>query len=69
MFNPFDEVVMLNVLDNIVSSLMKQPCKILFIYFNAKHADFIANHNAFISAGEIIQLGYVFKLYSNISSS
>ena len=69
MYNPFDEVVLGKVLDNIATSLTIQPRRILIIYYNPKYGNFIEQHDSFEKAGEFVLWGYNFTVYSNSDGS
>jgi len=65
MFNPFDQVVLQSVVNNISASLKIKPRKVLIIYYNPKHGDFITEHADFIKSNDFVLWGYHFAVYSN----
>jgi SAM-dependent methyltransferase len=65
MFNPFDDVVLGKVLENIASSLRKHPRKILIGYYSPEHNKTIARHGGFAPVEDINFWGYHFTIYSN----
>jgi SAM-dependent methyltransferase len=68
MFNPFDDVVLNDVLNNIAASLKIQPRKILILYFNPLHGNLIEQHGVFAKSEEFVIGGYPFPVYSNSES-
>jgi SAM-dependent methyltransferase len=67
MFNPFDDVVLDKVLDNLVRSLAAHPRRIVIGYYNPEHNDVITRHPGFVRTVEMSTWGYHFTLYSNIN--
>jgi len=65
MFNPFDEIILQKVLDNIATSLQMRPRKILIIYYNPRAAETIERRADFTRLQEYNFWGYNFKVYSN----
>lgn len=65
MFNPFDEMVLRKVLNNIATSLKVQPRRTLIIYYNPKYGNFIEQHDNFIKSEDFVFWGYNFTVYSN----
>lgn len=65
MFNPFDDVVLGKVLENIASSLLKCPRKILIGYYSPQHNETIARHGIFIPEKDVTFWGHHFSIYSN----
>ena len=66
MFNPFDEVVLRKILENITVSLKTRSRKIWFVYRNPKHINIIAKYGGFVKLKELIFWGDDFMVYSNI---
>jgi len=64
MFNPFDEAVLSEVLNNIATSLTIQPRRILIIYYNPKYGNYIEQQDNFVKSGELLFWGYNFAVYS-----
>ena len=52
MYNPFDEVVLRKVLNNITRSLKIEPRRAFIIYYNPKHGNFIEQHDNFVKSGD-----------------
>lgn len=65
MFNPFDDVVLGKVLENIASSLLQYPRKILIGYYSPQHNETIAGHGRFVPVEDVNFWGYHFTIYSN----
>jgi len=65
MFNPFDDVVMNKVLNNIATSLEIQPRKIWIIYHNPECGNTIEKHDSFVKSREFVFWDYSFAVYSN----
>ncbi len=65
MFNPFDEIILQKVLDNIQLSVEAEPRKILIIYFNPRAAKIIAQRTEYTRLQEFDFWGYTFQVYSN----
>lgn len=68
MFNPFDKVVMNEVLNNISASLKIQPRRILIIYCTPTCGSFIEQQGSFVKSGEFIFAGLEFAIYSDSES-
>lgn len=66
MFNPFDAVVLSKVIKNIITSLTRQPRKILIIYHNPVYGGIIENQGSFVKLEEFAFWGQDFAVYSNI---
>jgi len=69
MFNPFDEVVMDQVLDNITASLDRRPRKILIVYCNPECAGSIERRGSFVKTEEFTFWGLRCIIYANVSSA
>lgn len=65
MFNPFDEVVMNEILNNLAASILKQPRKLLIIYNNPRFGELIERHDRFLKTKDLVLSGNRFTLYSN----
>lgn len=65
-FNPFDDVVLCKVLENITASLKAYPRKIWFAYYHPKHNDIIVKYGIFVKLKEFIFYGEKFNVYSNV---
>jgi len=65
MFNPFDDVVLSKVLENIASSLLEYPRRILIGYYSPQHNETIARHGGFAPVEDVNFWGYHFTIYSN----
>ena len=65
LFHPFDDVVLKELLGNIVSSLVKQPRKILIIYNNPEHGKIIEQQTGLTQIRDSVLCGSHFTLYSN----
>ena len=65
MFNPFDDIILGRVLDNIVASLRQRPRKILIIYYNPRWANVFEQRADFLRLQELNFSGLKFLLYSN----
>ncbi len=65
LFNPFDEIVLARVIDNIITSLKIHPRKVLFIYNNPRHGNIIERQETFVKSGEYLLSGTRFTLYSS----
>ncbi len=65
LFNPFDEVVLSEILDNIAASLEIRPRRILIIYFNPVCGDIIEWQDKSVELEECVVLGYRFALYAS----
>jgi predicted RNA methylase len=66
MFNPFDDVILGKVLDNISSSLKTAYRKTLIIYCNPKYGNLIEKCDNFFKSAEFVFMGYTFAVYSSI---
>jgi hypothetical protein len=67
MSNPFDEVALRKVLNNIATSLKIQPRRTLIIYYNPIYGNFIEQHDNFVKSGHFVCWGENFTVYSNIN--
>lgn len=65
MYNPFKEVVLGKVLNNITSSLKKFNRPALIIYCNPKYGYLIETHDSFVKSGDFTIAGFEFSIYSN----
>jgi SAM-dependent methyltransferase len=65
MFNPFDEVILKKVVNNITESLRIQRRKIFIIYCNPIHGNFFDHHKNFVKWKDFDFYGYKFSVYSN----
>lgn len=63
LFNPFDEVILKKVLDNIYESLKQHNRRVWMIYANAVHRELIERTMKIISVEEFIILGFDFVVY------
>ncbi len=66
MFNPFDDVVLNRVLDNISRSIQSSPRKVIIGYYSPEHNEVIARHPGFVRVVDMSTWGYHFTLYSNV---
>ena len=64
MYNPFDDVVMNKVLDNIAASLEMQPRRIWIIYNYPVHGNTIEEHGSFVKKRDFV-LGHHCAVYTN----
>jgi SAM-dependent methyltransferase len=65
MFNPFDDVVLNRVLDNIDASLERNPRRIFIGYYSPAFSETIARHSNLVSVMDVHYRGYRFAVYSN----
>lgn len=65
MFNPFDDVVMRQVLDNIRESCLLRPRKVLVVQHRVSRSTILDQHPYFESLGRISLAGSTFSLHSN----
>lgn len=65
MNNPFDEVVMNRLLENLRRSVAKSPRKIWFIYHNPDHEDVIGRSGLFCACQEFKTGGGRFRVYTS----
>jgi SAM-dependent methyltransferase len=65
LFNPFDEVILRSVLENVKASVLKHPRKIWIIYFNALHRENLESDPAFSILFESRYWGQECLLFSN----
>ncbi len=65
LYNPFDDVILGRVLDNISASVRKQPRKVLIVYYNPKWKHVIENRRDYRSVREFNFWSFKFTLYSN----
>lgn len=65
MFNPFDEVILSKIINNIATSLNIRPRRILIIYNRPKYSNVIEQQDKFIRLEECVFGGIRFALYSN----
>lgn len=65
MFNPFDDVILKKVLNNITSSLKQLNRKALIIYCNPKYGNIIEQHGNFVKSEDFFISGINFSIYSN----
>ncbi len=68
-FNPFDDVVMKAVLENITASVTAWPRRIVLCLYNPPSTDIIDRSPAFTKDNEFTILGYHFIIYGNRSDS
>jgi hypothetical protein len=66
MFNPFDDVVLNKVLDNIARSIKTHPRTVVIGYYSPEHNEAITRHSEFLRTIDMSTWGYHFTLYSNI---
>jgi len=66
--NPFDEIVMGKVLNNISASLRIQPRKTLILYCNPTCGDFMEQQDGFVKSREFMFWGLECVIYSNSES-
>lgn len=65
LFQPFDGVILNEVLKNIIASLTEKPRKIFIIYLNPVHGDIIENQGLCVKLGDFMFWGHKFTVYSN----
>ena len=65
MFNPFDAIVLKQVLDKIAASLLARQRRIWIIYRNPVHNDIVEEHGTFTRFGEFHCWGQDFIIYKN----
>lgn len=65
LFNPFPEIVLKAVLQNIQESIEKHPRKIIFIYVCARHREIVSDHPMFEEIREIKGKDWESVIYSN----
>jgi SAM-dependent methyltransferase len=65
MFNPFDGVILSEIINNIATSCKIQPRGIIIIYYNPQYSNVIEQQSMFIKLEECVFWGYRFALYSN----
>jgi SAM-dependent methyltransferase len=65
MFNPFDEIILNKIINNITTSLNIQPRRILIIYNHPKYNNVIEQQDKFARLEECVFGGIRFALYSN----
>ena len=65
LFNPFDDSILIEVLQNIDNSLIRNPRRIIIIYLNPQHKKIIEQRGNYKSKKEIIIFGYTYIVYSN----
>ena len=69
MYNPFDESILGQVLDNIAASLRKAPRRILIIYVNPRWGRVIEQRADFVLVREWVLWGFKFAVYSSRAPS
>ncbi|RJQ56235.1 MAG: class I SAM-dependent methyltransferase [Nitrospiraceae bacterium] len=65
LFNPFDEVILKKVLDNICSSVEKNPRPVYLIYYIPYYRKIIERHGSFIKLRRYFFSGCEFIIYGN----
>lgn len=65
MYNPFDETVLGRVLENIATSLRRNPRKIIIVYYNPKWNEIVESRPEFKRARELNIWGFKFTVYSS----
>ena len=65
MYNPFDEIILERVLDNLSASLRKAPRRILIIYVNPRWGRVIEQRADFVPVREWVLWGFKFAVYSS----
>ena len=65
MYNPCKEIVLKKIIDNIQSSIHKQPRRILIIYHNPQPNNVIEQQDNFVKSGEFFFWGHNFAIYTN----
>lgn len=65
MFDPFDEVVLSKVLDNIAASVERQPRQIVIVYCRSVPGSVFEQRENLAKWGEFHFGGYHFTVYSN----
>lgn len=64
-YNPFDDCILQQVLENIVKSLQEKSRKIWLIYHNPTHSNVIEEQSIFRKLMDLKCWGYKFLVYSN----
>jgi len=64
-FNPFDDIVMSRVLDNITESISRHPRRIHFCIHNSALTGLISKHGAFELEDSMDLHGYQFQVFRN----
>jgi hypothetical protein len=64
-FNPFDDVMMRRIVDNIAASVEAAPRKVLILYYNPRFESAVEQQERFSKLADLRFWGYHFAVYSN----
>lgn len=64
-FNPFDQIMLTRVMDNILSSLKSSDRRVLIVYNNPKHREIIEKSGCFRKISDCAAWTYHFMVYTN----